>query len=158
MKKGFTIIEVSVAIGVMMIGVAGIYALVPRVVKTVSLNTDKFIAVQLAQEGIEIIRNIRDSNWLEQGFASSTPWNDGLTNCSNGCEISYEDSLPVAYQDRYLKVDSNGFYNYTSGQDSKFKRKITINSESESMDVKVEIFTSNQEPFFTSNVKLYDWR
>jgi len=158
MNKGFTMIEVSIAIGVMMIGVVGIYSLVPRVAKTVSLNTDKFVAVQLAREGMEIIRNIRDSNWLEQNFASTTPWDDNLDNCSNGCEIGYNDSAPVVYQDRYLKIDTNGFYNYETGQKSKFKRKITITSEGNIMDIKVDIFRSGSQPFFTLQGKFYDWR
>ena len=65
--RGFTIIEVIMAIFVLVVGVVGIYSIAPRIVSITSINNRKFIASQLAREGIEIVRNIRDSNWLN-GF------------------------------------------------------------------------------------------
>ncbi len=158
MKKGFTIIEISIAMAVMAVGLVGIYALVPRVIKTISLNKDRFIASQLAAEGLELVRNKRDSNWLEQSVASTTPWNSGLTSCSSGCEADYDDLSFTSYQGRLLKLDSNGFYNYESGEETKFRRKITINAEEEDvLSVKAEVFLPTGGSFSLEE-KLYNWR
>jgi prepilin-type N-terminal cleavage/methylation domain-containing protein len=152
-KQSFTLIEIIVAISVMTIGILGVYALVPKVIGITSANTNIFIAYQLAREGIEIVRNIRDTNWL-QGLA----WNEGLTGCSGGCEIDYNDSSLVSYQDRYLKVDSNGFYNYETGKQTKFKRKIIITPDTDILNIKVQITWSGKGSPFEIEENLYNWR
>ena len=48
-NKGFSLIEVMVAVLVTTIGVVGIYALVPHVIKSTAFNYDRFIAIQLAE-------------------------------------------------------------------------------------------------------------
>lgn len=153
MKKGFTFIEVIIAISIFAIGIVGIYSIVPRMISTVSTNSDRFLASQIAREGVELIRNIRDSNWL-----ADVSWNQNLTACSGGCEIDYNDSVPVSFQNRYLKVDSNGFYNYETGNDTKFKRKITINQGADVLNVEVEVsWPGRYSPLIVKN-NLYKWR
>jgi len=151
--KGFTLIEIMVAISVMIIGILGVYALVPHIISLSGANTDRFRAAQLAREGLELVRNIRDTNSLE-GVA----WDEGLTNCSGGCEIDYNDSAPVTYGDRYLKIDSDGFYNYENGQETKFKRKIIITPNSNVLDVKVQIIWPGKDSPFEVEESLYNWR
>ena len=151
--KGFTLIEVLVAISIITVGIVGIYAIIPRIVTITSDNIDKFIASQLAKEGVEIIRNIRDENQLKALVFSS-----GLINCSEGCEIDYYDSLLTSYNARFLKIDTDGFYNYQSGEDTKFKRKITIVQGANVLDINVEIIRAEEDSFFQVKEKLYDWR
>jgi len=151
-RDGFTLIEILIAISVLIVGIVGVYAIVPRIVGVTAENRDEFIASQLAQEGLEIVRNMRDSNWL-RGVA----WDSGLNNCSSGCEIDYNDASFSSYADRFLKIDNNGFYNYDSGEDTKFKRKITITPSSNVLDVKVEIFWSGKGSPFQIEEKLYRW-
>ncbi len=158
MKKGFTLLEVIVAISIFLIGIVGVYAVVPRIIAIGQVNVDRFIACQLGREGIEIVRNIRDSNYLE----GAVSWNDGLTDCSGGCEIDYNDSGFTAYGDgRYLRINADGFYNYdpVSGinPETKFKRKIIITQpEGYILDVQVQVFWSQASS--TVQEILYDWR
>jgi len=152
-SKGFTFIEVMVAISVTIVGIVGIYTLVPRVFSVVSTSKDKFISSQLAQEGIELIRNVRDSNWL-----AGKSWDNSLTGYEAGCEIDYNDSSPVSYQNRYLQIDSNGFYNYGQGANTKFKRKITISPESNLLAVEVEIIWQGKYSPLRVRETLYNWR
>jgi hypothetical protein len=66
----------------------------------------------------------------------TTPaWTDGLTDCQLGCAADYTTmgtnaSPLLAYIDTdRLKINSkggSGFYNYTSGTNTRFQRKITI--------------------------------
>lgn len=145
--------EIMVAVSIMTIGIVGIYAIVPRVVSITAEQNNKFIASQLSREGIEIVRNIRDSNWLER-----VNWDNGLTDCSGGCEIDYDDLALVSFQGRYLKIDSNEFYNYQDGQDTKFKRKITITPDTDILNVKVEINWLGKGSPFEIEENLYNWR
>lgn len=62
--SGQTIIEVLVALGVISIGLFAAAGLVFGNLALVEKDTDRVIAVNLAREGIEFAKQIRDSNWL----------------------------------------------------------------------------------------------
>lgn len=153
---GFTLIEIVIAIAVMALGVVGIYSLVAVVIKTTSINTDQFIASELAREGMELVRNFRDQNWIRWDN-----WQEGLDWCSDGCEMDYNDDTLQAFSDSYLLIDNNGFYNYSDGQASRFKRKIIIIPQVETMNVTAQItwrsFNDADESYEVQE-KLYNWR
>lgn len=158
--RGFTLIEVFVAISVLSIGVVGSFGVLPTMIKNQTINTDVFVAGQIANEGMELVRNLRDENWLkEQGWAT------GLDICpaGTGCEIDYNDPALVVNQNRFLKLDSNNFYKYDSTQpNSKFKRKITVAlnlpADPTLLNVKVEIFWNGKGSPFIAEENFYDWR
>ncbi len=157
-SKGFTLIEIMVATAVLSIGIMASYSAITKVVSLTYLNSFHFVASRLAQEGMELVSNIRDTNWLNQGV----DWDNGLTNCISGCEIDYNDSIFSPYASKYLKIDSNGFYNYENGDDSRFKRKITITSiGSDGLKIKVEVtwlkLGSSLETL-EAEEHLYNWR
>ncbi len=154
MNKGFTLIEIIIAISVMTIGIVGSYAVVPMMVRNQAVNLDEFTASQLAHEGMEIVRNFRDTNWL-----ADLNWETGLLACSSGCEIDYNDTAFQSYQARPLKVDTtNGFYNYESGNDSKFKRKIILQTGTSTLNVKVQVLWNGKGSPFEAEENFYDWR
>ena len=153
-KKGFTLVEVFVAITVLSVGVVGSFGVLPAMIKNQAMSSDIFLASQLANEGLELVRNLRDSNWL-----SGNDWDNGLMSCSLMCEIDYNDTVLVAVnQNRFLKIDSNNFYNYESGTASKFKRKITIQKIGVVLNTKVEVMWSGKGSPFLAEGNLYDWR
>jgi len=162
-SKGFTILEVMVAVTVLLIGIVGIYTAFVRILISTSGISNRLIAAYLAQEGIEIVRNIRDTNWVE-GAAS---WKDELINCSMGCEADYKtgtlsEETPLrAYTESYLNMDYNNFYSYSSGTSTKFKRKITIASPEEDI-LKVSVLVIWEEKGksynFIVDEYIYDWK
>jgi prepilin-type N-terminal cleavage/methylation domain-containing protein len=154
-NRGFTLIEIAIAIFVLTVGILAIYALVPKSVSVGMSNVNSFIASQLAEEGIEIVRNFRDTNWIE-----GKAWTDGLTQCSSGCEVDYDDTkLSTSGPSHFLKIDNNGFYNYEIGADTKFKRKITITTPSATSTlVGVEVSGFGQGSPFIIKENLYDWK
>lgn len=144
---GFTLLEVIVAIFILTVGIGGSFSLIQQTFFTVTMAQSRIIAAYLAQEGIEIVRNVRDNNWLEQRESFETPplpvWNEGLNSClspSSCCEADNETDTPSSYSPlttvtgcafddlRYFNIDGNGFYSYSSGDQTKFKRKIFIES------------------------------
>ena len=152
-NKGFTLVEVFVAITVLFVGVVGSFGVLPAMIKNQAMNSDVFLASQLANEGMELVRNLRDTNWL-----SGNAWDNGLMNCSLGCEIDYNDIVLVASGSRFLKIDSNNFYNYDSGKDSKFTRTIKVQKVGVLLNVKVEVSWSGKGSPFLVEGNLYDWR
>jgi hypothetical protein len=53
------------------IGIVAILSLLSQSLHLSTLSLRRFEATQLAREGIELVRNMRDSNWME-----NFPWND----------------------------------------------------------------------------------
>lgn len=76
MKKnrvGFSLIETIIAISVIGVVIATATQLTQSSLKMGRSTMNQFIAFHLAEEGLEIVRNIRDSNWLQ-----NTSWRTGL--------------------------------------------------------------------------------
>ena len=153
-NKAFTILELIVAIFVMTVGVLGAYAVVQQIIVYNSISSSRLTAAYLAQEGIELVRNIRDTNWLTVPLVA---WNNGLG--ASDWEADYNNGFLSNWigDGNFLKYDSIAGYNYNSGTDTKFKRKITIFDETVNMfKVKVEITWPGNT--VTAEEHLYNWR
>lgn len=135
-ENGFTIVELVIAIFLLGFAVVGVYNAFSVAVVLTTGASDRFTAAYLAQEGIEAVRNIRDTNWL-----NDRDWMTGLygdTDCTQGCEVDYTTMgtatsplTPWSDPGRYLYIKTAGFYGYsqTNATPTKFRRKITITSK-----------------------------
>ena len=129
--KGFTLIEIVVAIFLLTVGTMGAFSLIQQTIAFTSIASAQLAATYLAQEGIETIRNIRDSNFL----ANST-WDNGLA--SSDWQV----------------------VNFLDGSQSNFQRKITITSGgSDILEVSVEVSWSERGRTHQVTVatELYNW-
>lgn len=170
--RSFTLLEVILAITVLTLAVGGSFVLISQTIASVSVVQSKLIASYLAQEGIEIVKNIRDTNWLKL-----QPWDQSLE--EGDYEVDYlttllPDSLfcsPVCQYGhlRFLNIDENGFYSYSFGDPTIFKRKITISDkidlddppdeEMDKLKVSVEVLWAERGKMhsITSMEYLYNW-
>ena len=117
-KKGFSLIEVMLATFLVSAGLTAVMALLSVGIKGTSDSKDQVVGSFLAQEGVELVRNIRDTNWLggEESFM-------GLSN--GDYKIDPESSLSST-SDFGLNFYQN-FYRHTgNGEETKFSRKIEI--------------------------------
>lgn len=73
-KKGQGLVEVIIALGVITTGIIGVLTLTYSSLSASETSIKQIVAVNLAREGVEVVRNIRDSNWL----SNDTNWLDGL--------------------------------------------------------------------------------
>lgn len=64
MKKAQGLLETIVAIGVITTGLISVIALVISNLTNERETALRYQAINLAREGVELVRNIRDSNWL----------------------------------------------------------------------------------------------
>ena len=152
-KEGFTILEVLVTMFVLTIGGLAAYAMVQQIIFYTFSSSYRLTAAHLAKEGIEIVRNIRDTNWLEQ-----ESWDNGLV--PGEWEADFNDNPPLFfYAGRKLRFDNN-FYSYDSGVETRYKRKITIVSEgSDELKISVEVEWEEKGETYTIVVQenLYNW-
>lgn len=80
-------LEAMVSIFIMIVGVSGAMTLVSGGILNIGVAEDRLVAINLAQEGLEVMHNIRDTNWLVN---PSRPWNDwdasgAADDCSGVC-------------------------------------------------------------------------
>jgi len=165
-KKGFSITEVLVVIFILSMGMLGVLSLTVQNIKSINLNKNKLIAVELAQEGLEFVKNIRDTNWIKDdawlnriNYASSSSYtiyynSDGTKNpvIANVSDIA----------NARLYLDSDGFYTHAPSTNlTPFYRLITINQETNaSTTVTSELKWQDSIKIHTYKINtiLYNWR
>lgn len=128
---GQLLIEAMIAIGIITIGTLAVLGFL---YKSISLNrvvSDQLTATYLAAEGIEITKNLIDANKMQ-----GNEWNRGFT--PGSYEADYQTLLSNQNPGNKiggLNQDSNqpilfnpttGFYAYSSGNPTNFKRTIKI--------------------------------
>ncbi|MCD6284113.1 prepilin-type N-terminal cleavage/methylation domain-containing protein [bacterium] len=169
---GFTLLEVIIAIAVISIGLIGILYLVSFSISASSVAKNKLIAANLAQEGIELVRGIRDTNWVQ-----GEDWDTGIEGTGNQRAgiIDYDDidgltsyfNPPPSDIDEcgsncrvYLK---NDFYTHDSsgGSSTNFYRLILLDKISPTqIEVTCEIKWTERSKSYYLTVKdyLYEWQ
>lgn len=176
-NSGFTLVEMLVAISILLIAVVGPLSIVAGSIGTSNLAKEQITAHYLAQEAIELVRNIKDNNRLD----GNGNWLQGLTNCSSSfCKIdtSGEDINVSTCNntdcDRLYVHESSGVkkinHSSSGGTPSIFARKIKVESYTETeykpkeAKVTVEIrwrmpasFGIGSERTFSITEWIYDW-
>lgn len=132
-NKGYFLIELMVAISILTIGFLGFLTLVSRAISANRVISDYLTANYLAAEGIELVKNTIDSNYL-RGDA----WNSPPLNADGSYEMAYNDSVLISEIGRYLNYDSSGFYSYDSGNLTPFRRTINISNDMIGVKMKVK--------------------
>jgi prepilin-type N-terminal cleavage/methylation domain-containing protein len=168
-QKGFTLAELLIAIFVLTTGIIGIYIAIQQSISVITYSYSRLTAAYLAQEGIEIIRNIKDTNLLEKRSDSSNPWNENLEAGDWEAEYSQVQNIdPALYSCpspcdfnalRFLRLNG-GFYNYASGDRTKFKRKISITRVGDDiLKVQVTIYWQGRQKVHNLILQenLYNW-
>ena len=157
-NKGFSLIEMVVAVFVILVGVVTTFGVLQKIIVSTSISSSRLVATYLAQEGIEVVRNVRDTNWVE-----SKNWTQDIGGGGGGLETDYDDETvksPWIGEGSFLEINNEGFYSYDSGVETKFKRKIIINeTPSEKLEVKVEVFWKEHGRDYRIVVQedLYNW-
>ena len=165
------IAEAIMAISVITIGLLGVSSLVIQNTKVRGVNRNQLIASMLAQEGLELTRNLRDKNWLNRIADPSLDWDDWITDGSvpNTFTVDYESDTTVAHQPDHsvssindngtrLYVNGNGFYTHNSagGTLTKFRRLISAVDNGDHLLVSATV--SWGAGTYVAETYLYDWR
>ncbi len=141
-SSGFTLIEVTVSLFILSIAITAILALMTSNDQAALSVKNNYIASGLVQEGMEIVRNLRDTDSLaDLSFGASLAdgtyvgqWNSTTLSSVN------EGSQP------FLNINSNnGLYSYDAGTPTIFKRLITVSTPRDGIEKKIVVTVSWQE-------------
>lgn len=131
-KKGFSLMEAVISVFVVAIGLVATINLVVSGLNHSTDSRDHIIASQLAQEGVELVRNLRDNNWADSTISDSF---DGATfpiADNNNLRIDKDSNNVKSQGDKKLYY-KNGFYVHDgTGTDTKFQRKIELDFDNPS--------------------------
>jgi len=80
-KMAFSIIEILVWIFIFALWIASVYAIISSTLRLGDYNKNYIIASNLAREQIELVRNLRDSNYNKiQKYNQINPWDNNYNN------------------------------------------------------------------------------
>ncbi len=87
-KTAESLIEVIIAVFVVALGSSVATSLIVTSIQSNSFSRDNLIALNLAVEGLEAMRNIRDNNWLRFSFDKEKCWNISPAPAATSCDTS----------------------------------------------------------------------
>lgn len=124
--------EVMISSFVLTIGLVAVTALIAKSLGQSLENRDTIVAVELAQEGIELVRNVRDNDFTVTGHNGFTPFSSSNRHCrqdynDSSASLNCRDSsdAPSNNPGWYYLEYTGGLYEHTSTP-SRFSRYIYI--------------------------------
>lgn len=117
-RRGFSLIEVLVTLLILTISITGVTFLMTKNIASVQNSKNQIIAAMLAQEGIELVRNLKDNEDPSHPLTASV-------NCMISRTMTAIDCSP---NDKRLGLNSGaqGFYEHGAGSPTKFFRRVDI--------------------------------
>ena len=154
-EQGFTLVEAMVTLVILTTALIPALFLSTQATNVSFSIKNNLAAANLAQEGIEIVRAIRDNNWFQ-----SLDFDNNIT--AGTWRVDWNsDTLIALGSNPALKIN-NGLYNYSAGTDSLFKRTITVTkvNAAELQIVSNVTWTErgNRAKSITAESHLFNWR
>lgn len=163
-ERGISILEVIAAIMIITLGLVGILSLAAQSVKAQYIDKNVLTASGLAGEAVELVRNIRDLNWLTPGNSwSQNIVGDGSYTIDYGGLSSINTAVNFLNDaGARLYTDSNGFYTHVSAGNTptNFYRLVSVIDHTDYLDIKCVIRWQDGSQYhdYTVETYLYDWR
>lgn len=155
-NKGFSLIGVIATLFIAAVGLASVISLTSISLNSSNSSKMKLVASGLAQEGIEIVRDIRRAN------ADETNWSNWYSAILNGdYRVQYNIENLISFSDAPLKIDAQGYYQYDSGDDSPFYRKVSFDKLSANelkLSVEIKWKLRGQWFYLTVEDRLWNWK
>jgi len=153
-RQGFTLIEILIVIFVLGVGLIGAMSFFSINFNNQFEAKNELIAASLAQEGVDLVRNIRDYNQM-----NGLVWNKNLdtgTVCSEIDFYSLDSHECSNAGTGNVCIDANSrYYQCANGTVTAFKRNISITNQSDGSKKVVCAVTWNDRTTTTTDF-LYD--
>jgi prepilin-type N-terminal cleavage/methylation domain-containing protein len=135
-KSGFSLIEVLITLVILSVGIAAVSTLMTTNIRNSIDNKNQVIASELAQEALELVKNLKDNN--SSVFAVEVT--DGVDYRIDNLS-TYQNFKGSAGNDKELLLDSDGFYSHSGTTETGFHRKVEIDIDV-SRTVRVDSYVS----------------
>lgn len=175
-RKGFTLVETLVAIAILLLGIVAASTAAQSGLSSTKTVRERIAAMFLAQEAVEGVKNIKDSNLVSIGLGNTLGWLDGIIGpCPSGsvqpcaydiiggsgqtgglfacsgtsCAVKLDDISGV---EMYRQMNS-------SGEDTGFTREIFIEETVPNVEAKVRVRVSKPggSSDFEVTSYIYNW-
>lgn len=95
-RRGESLLEVIIAVSILSTIMVSVFSLIIRGASTNTNVTNRVVAINVAREGVEAVRNIRDTNWLKYSGDRRGKWlcYDTTSN-PNACEDNNDPVISV---------------------------------------------------------------
>lgn len=174
-KKGFTLIETLVAIFILLVSTTGPLSFAQSGLRASFLARDQVVAFYLAQDAIETIKNLRDTNSLEgdnwlNGLSGISNFNDCSTS-GNGCRmqtgsiLSIEQCTSDPCEPMYYDNTDREFILAGGGSDvdaSKYTRTVYVDEIESDREAQIIVVVTWDSNFFSERQiivqeNMYNW-
>lgn len=170
-KKGFTIVETLVAISIVLVGVSAAFSAAQLGLSSSSSVRDRITAIFLAQEAMEGVKNMKDSNLLKISTSEEDiNWLGEITDiCDSAAVCGYdtvygslfrcesENDCKVFYEGNFYRQSLGGIRDAT---DTGLVRQIYITETVPDFEAKVRVVISKPSgnfPGFEITNFIYNW-
>lgn len=164
-NNGFGILEIIISIFIISMAFIALLSLTGQNIQAQNTNENSLVASQLAQEGLELVRNQRDDAWFDHEDYDKYIYKAGdltftIDYTANAADYSAETINDEAAR---LFIDASGNYAHdNSGTATPFYRLITISTDDESKYLEVECEVKwnerGKDNEYTVKTLLYAWR
>lgn len=161
-QNGMTLIETLVALFVLSIALTGAFTMIVSNLANAKAAQNSFIASGLAQEGIEVVRNLRDSDWLaspQREFGSLGSFAGPLADGIYCLEWNSVELIDFGC-DSTLYKSATGVYQYDiGGTPTPFRRTVAITRSGDEIVVVVTVSWSDRSRAkqIQAETHLYNW-
>lgn len=126
-KRGFSMMEVVFSVFILSVGLVAAIGLIVSSIKNSIDSRNHIIASQLAQEGVELVRNVRDNSWAD-GKIAFLDFKSGIGKDNCIIDKDSDDVKTCAASPDHKKLYYfNDFYVHNDdGSETRFQRRIKL--------------------------------
>ncbi len=126
--QGFTLVETVVSIGILLLGIAASLTLITSTIAYSKQTESLIVVVNLAREGIEVVRSIRDVAGFSVLPPGNTSWIVDRETTSLTIPATYSGGTDIHTCTNCTLYLNNNQYRITAGTPSLYRRLIKINT------------------------------
>ncbi len=182
-ENGMTIIELTLTIGIITIGLLAVMSVIINSFTDTMPLSSKLTAGYLTQDAFEITRRIRDKNFniayseMQDPGEDPRRWTKGLLTEEEHDDmeevevsVTYDEEEVGSDYDEPLRIDGNGLFSYQGAEGTPFRRKVILQRHEESNYfpdgedaeyLKVEVVVTweerGEEYEHRASTKLFNW-
>lgn len=137
--RGISIIEALVTLSIIALGLIPILGIAVLSLQISSRIKNNLIGTNLAQEGIEIVRALRDEDWFRYtcfGSACSNGNLIGTWKIQHDSNLSANPPQPIG-SNPPLNINGSGIYTYGIGTPTGFTRKVIVTEVKPGVELKI---------------------
>lgn len=163
-NSGFTILEVLIALFIISIAFSASVYLIVTNSNSANIIKNTYIASGLIQEGVEVVRNLRDGDWFAGRPFGAFGNPGGLEFADGAYRVQWNSAFPLSGLSVYLNKDNaSGLYSYDpGGVPTLFQRQIQLTTVNPNVEKKIVVtvswFERNASRSLSAEEHLYNWK